>query len=234
MVVYHSSQEYLDDIKSLSRYIEEEINVREIVCTTDETRCGVKWRLDADFAVLGKKLRKDLPKVKKGLAEITSEEAKAFNESGAITVAGVSLVKGDLMASLFVDGTPVAEGGSEYENNSDGDAVILMDCLVRPEYVDEALARELATKVQKTRKEARLQATDDVTVYLRTDSDEAKELLDRLLKGQHAELILRVLKKLPADHAQLPEGTVPFWESPADQPIEVGDAKVYVTLVKQN
>lgn len=181
---------------------------------------------------MGRKLRKDLPRVKKGLESVTSEEAKAFNQSGEITVAGVPLVKGDLMASLFVDDIPVAQGGSEYKSHSDGDVVVMMDCLVRPEYIDEALARSLATNVQKARKEARLQATDDVDVYLRTVSPEGRELVDRLLRGSVAETVVRVLKKVPADHSQMPEGTTPFYVTPEDSPLELDDQKVFITLVK--
>lgn len=231
VVVHHSSQEYLNDISSLSQYIEEELNVRQVVCTLDEQKCGVKWQLTADYAVLGRKLRKDLGKVKAALPNLSSEEAKEFSRSGKIQVAGVELVEGDLVASLSVDTPPQAEGGSDYESHTDGDVVVMMDCLVRPEYIDEALARELANKVQRARKEARLQATDDVDVYLRGDSPEAQEILERLLKGQ-AELVVRILKKLPKDARQLPEGTLPFWENEKDKPTEVGDQKVHITFVK--
>ena len=151
LVVHHQSQEYLDDISLLSQYIEEEINVRTISCTSDEERCGVQWKLSADFAILGRKLRKDIGKVKNGLTNVTSGEAKLFAETGKITVAGIDLAREDLGASLFVENPPSVDG-AEYESGTDGDVVILVDCLVRAEYVDEALARELASKVQKARK----------------------------------------------------------------------------------
>lgn len=230
-MVCHPSQEYLDDVKSLSQYIEEELNVRALVCTSDETRCGVKWQLEADYAVLGRKLRKDMPKVKAALANVTSEEAKAYIKSGKITVAGVDLVAGDLSGVLTIGEPQQSADGSDYESQTDKDVVVLLDALVRPEYEDEALARDFVNKVQKARKEARLMPTDEINVYAKSDSAEASEAFGRLLKTQ-TETLQRVLKKAPMDSAQLPSGAVPFWQSAEDTPVEVGDYKYWLTFVK--
>ena len=231
IVVCHPSQEYLDDVKSLSQYIEEELNVQEVVCTTDEKRCGVQWRLDADFAVIGKKLRKDLPKVKNALPNVTSEEAKAYLANGKITVAGVELVAGDLTAALFVEGIPASDGGSDYENNTDREVVVLLDCLVRPEYVDQALARELGNKIQKARKEAKLQATDDVDAYVSGVGAEAEQVIGRLLSSQ-TDVIARVLRRHPMERSQKPDSVVPVWETTPETAVEVGDFKMNICLVK--
>jgi len=233
LVVHHQSQEYLDDISLLSQYIEEEINVRTISCTSDEERCGVQWKLSADFAILGRKLRKDIGKVKNGLTNVTSAEAKLFAKTGKITVAGIDLAREDLGASLFVENPPSVDG-AEYESGTDGDVVILVDCLVRAEYVDEALARELASKVQKARKEARLQATDDVDVYISSQSEEGSSLMERLLAtgSSAAEVVVKILKLVPRAREQLPEGVVAFWESSEEQPVDVGDAQFGLAFVK--
>lgn len=199
-------------------------------CTRDEARCGVKWRLGADFAVLGKKLRKDLVKVKNALPDVSSEDAKHYMRTGKISVQGVDLVAGDLTPSLFVE-LPSSSGQTDYESNTDSDVVILLDCLVRPEYEEQAMARDLANKIQKARKEARLQATDDVDVYIKAHSAEGKAVIANLLQRQ-GEAITKVIRSSPRDQEQLPEGTIPFWESPAGAPIEVGDYQLSLVLVK--
>jgi isoleucyl-tRNA synthetase len=220
----------LDDITSLSRYIEEELNIFKVEPTTDEDRCGVKWQLGADFGVLGRKLRKDMPKVKDGLSSVSSAEAKRYLETGKITVAGVELVAGDLTALLSVEPLAASADGSVYESNTDKEVVVLLDVHVRPEYEQQAMARQLANHVQKARKEARLQATDDVEIYLRTEAG-SQEAIDNLLKTQ-GDVISRVLKRVPQDRRQLSEGTTAFWESAADAPVEVGDHKIWLTFVK--
>jgi isoleucyl-tRNA synthetase len=232
LIVCHPSQEYLNDITSLSQYIEEELNIFNVEVTTDEERCGVKWQLTADFGVLGRKLRKDMPKVKSGLSSVSSTQAKEYLETGKINVAGVDLVAGDLTASLLVEALPPAADGSEYDSNTDREVVVLLDINVRPEYEQQAMARQLANQVQKARKEARLNATDDIDVYVKTE-ESSQATLDELLKSQ-AEVISRVLKSVPKDARQLPEGSLAFWESPQESPVEVGDHKIWLTLIKLN
>ena len=60
LVVFHSDESYLADVKPLQRYLQSELNVRDVVFTSDESLAGVKYRAVADWAVLGRKLRKDL------------------------------------------------------------------------------------------------------------------------------------------------------------------------------
>ncbi|CAD7059958.1 unnamed protein product, partial [Tilletia caries] len=74
LVGFHSDQESLDDVQSLSTYITEELNVRDLVLSTDEKRCGVGFKISADWPTLGRKLRKDLA----GREKVSLEDAKAY------------------------------------------------------------------------------------------------------------------------------------------------------------
>ncbi|SPO26228.1 related to ILS1 - isoleucyl-tRNA synthetase [Ustilago trichophora] len=47
LVVFHTDQEYLKDVESLSDYIKEELNVRDLVLSSDEAKCGVRFKLFA-------------------------------------------------------------------------------------------------------------------------------------------------------------------------------------------
>lgn len=171
LVVFHSNQEFLDDIDHLKTYIEEELNIRELQLTRDESLAGVKYNLHADWPVLGKKLRKDMPKVKKGLEEVSSADAKAFAETGKITVSGVELVEGDLrvLRQVDVEGASTAlnaqstdpnEQQSTWASNTDGKVILLLDTLVRPSLQEEGLARELVNRINRARKRAEFVATD--------------------------------------------------------------------------
>lgn len=96
LVVIHPDPQYHQDIKSLEKYIYEELNVRDIIVTSEEDKFGIKYRLEADLKVLGQKLKRDAPKVKKALPEITSDQVKQFLQTNQITVAGHNLTDEDL------------------------------------------------------------------------------------------------------------------------------------------
>lgn len=215
----------------MAGYIKEELNIREVVTTSDEERCGVKWSLGADYATLGRKLRKDLGKVKNALPSVPSADAKRYLETGKLNVAGVELVAGDLTGKLYVDLPPSAEGGAVYDSTTDTEVVILVDTLVRPDFVNESLAREIVNRVQKGRKEAGLQATDDIDVYVKPETPEGSAAFQELFEKK-AEVVTRTIKRVPQMAEALPADAPVFWQSPEDTPVEVGDHKAWLVFVK--
>lgn len=64
LVILHNDEQYLKDVDALKGYIIEELNVRDLVITSDEKKYGVEYRAVADWPVLGKKLKKDVKKLK--------------------------------------------------------------------------------------------------------------------------------------------------------------------------
>merc|ERR1712093_652446 len=203
IVIYHPDSEYLADVQSLSQYIEEELNVRQITFSNDEEKCGVKWKVDADWPVLGEKLRKDMPRVKKGLAAVTSAQVKEHMSTGKITIEGIELGAGDLTTSRFVELPSEVNGESveadaQYTSDTDNDVVILLDIKIRSDFIQESYARELVNRVQRARKRAGCKATDDMEVYLAYSDEEGKNLLNSVLADK-ADVINRVLKKCPQD-----------------------------------
>ncbi|GJN91022.1 hypothetical protein Rhopal_004036-T1 [Rhodotorula paludigena] len=228
LVVFHPSQEYLDDVASLLPYVEQELNVRSVVFTSDEQRCGIKFRADADYAVLGRKLRKDLARVKKALPTVASDDVKAYLATGSITVDGVELVAGDLTATRYVDlaGAQAAQSDAQYETHTNNDVVVLLDCRKRPELEQEGTAREVVNRVQRLRKKAGLVATDDIDVFYSFAAGVGKELED--IMAASADVIRKTLKKSPRPRAELEQGR----EVVIEEEQEVGDEKVVLTLVR--
>jgi isoleucyl-tRNA synthetase len=233
LVVYHPDATYLSDVDSLGTYVKEELNVREVTFTSDEAECGVKWRADAEWSVLGKKLRSDLSKVKKALPELSSEDVRRYLAEGKITVAGIDLVQGDLIAVRYVDTPNRAnhDDDAEYISHTDNDVVILLDKHVRPEFEDEALARELINRVQKARKEAGCTATEQIDVYLRGVEEQSTEGLKKLVYGQGA-VIKRVLKDLPKDDSERDTQRPVLYDSEEGDPAEVGGWRFWLVLVR--
>jgi len=223
LTIFHPDQEYIDDVQPLTSYLESELNMREIIFSTDETKTAVKYRATADWAVLGKKLRKDLVKVKNGLPNLASEDVKRYVDSGRITVAGVELVAGDLQVARYVD----LPSDSTLATNTDNDVVVILDTKIYPELEEEGLARELINRVQQLRKKAGVKATDDVEVFYKLEDEVAGARVVKVIK-EHADLIRRTTRSLPVeDSLRKPDAVVILTEEQ-----ELGGTKFTLSAVK--
>ncbi|KXN90727.1 Isoleucine--tRNA ligase, cytoplasmic [Leucoagaricus sp. SymC.cos] len=195
LLIFHPEPEYIADIKPLQRYIESELNVRDIIFTSDESLSGVRYRAVADWAVLGKKLRKDLGQVKNALFSVSSDAGKAYVDTGKINVDGIELIAGDLTVQRYLELPSGAE--AQYATNTDSDVVVHLDIQIHADLQSEWLARELTNRVQKLRKKAGLQATDDVDIYYQFEDGMGAELVAVI--GQHEGIIRKTVGSVPVD-----------------------------------
>jgi isoleucyl-tRNA synthetase len=168
LVVIHPEQQYLDDVKSLENYICEELNIRDLVLSSDEEKYAVQYSATADFSVLGKKLKKDAIKVKKALPNLTSQEIKDVLAKGELLVEGIKIDADDLTIKR---GLKKDDANKDQEFNTDNDVLIILDVASYPELEQEGLAREVIRRVQDLRKKAGLVPTDDVGMQYRVLSD---------------------------------------------------------------
>jgi isoleucyl-tRNA synthetase len=183
LVVIHYDQEYLDDVKSLQNYITEELNVRDLVLSADEDKYNVQYSVTADWPVLGKKLKKDMARVKKALPSLTSDQVKQYVKDGKITVDGIQLDEGDLVVRR---GIKEDEASKNLETNTDRDVLTILDAELHPELAQEGLAREVINRVQRLRKTAGLQPTDDIKMEYRVASDPDNVGLADVFQSQSA------------------------------------------------
>ncbi|KAH8175340.1 tRNA synthetases class I (I, l, M and v) domain-containing protein [Sarocladium implicatum] len=181
LVVIHRSQEYLDDLKSLESYITEELNVRDLVLTSDEDKYNVQYSVVADWPVLGKKLKKDMARVKKALPNLTSEDVKKYQQDREMMVDGIRLEEGDLVVRR---GVKVDEASKHLETNTDSDVLTILDSEIHPELAEEGMVREIINRVQRLRKAAGLQPTDDIKMEYKVLSDPENIGLERVFESQ--------------------------------------------------
>jgi isoleucyl-tRNA synthetase len=181
LVVIHRDQQYLDDVKSLESYIKEELNIRDLILTPDEAGYGVTYSVTADWPVLGKKLKKDMGRVKKALPSVTSEQVQAYVETGEILVDGIKLEKGDLVVRR---GLRDDASSQNLETNTDDDVLTILDAEIHAGLLEEGLGREIINRVQRLRKKAGLQPTDDVKMEYKVLSDPENIGLDKAFETQ--------------------------------------------------
>ena len=194
-MVFHPDQEWLDDVRSLEGYIKSELNVQNVIFTSDESTSGVRYRAVADWPVLGRKLRKDIGRVKNGLPKVSSDAVKAYVKTGKLVVDGIELVEGDLTVQRYLE---LPESATEkYATHTDNDVVVRLDIQVHPGLMGQWLAREMINRVQKLRKKAGLQATDDVDVFHKFETGEGEDL--KVAMEEHQEMISKTVRSVPKD-----------------------------------
>ncbi|KAI6868642.1 isoleucyl-tRNA synthetase [Hortaea werneckii] len=159
LVVLHQDQEFLDDVKTLQGYILEELNVRDLVLTTEEAKYGVEYSVMADVKSLGMKFKKDAAKIKAALPKLSKDEIHSYLSSGTLTVEGHQLSSEDLRVQRKLK---ESKETANLEVAVDGEVLVLLDSYAYPELAQEGLAREVLNRVQRLRKKAGLVPTDDV------------------------------------------------------------------------
>lgn len=222
LIVLHHDPAYLKDIESLRTYIIDELNVRELVLTSDEEKYGVEYLAQADWPVLGKKLKKDIVRVKKALPLLTSEQVKAYVEHRTINVDGIELVEGDLTVIRGLSSTE--DSGKQV--NSDQDVLIILDTHIYDELKTEGTAREFINRVQRFRKKVGLKATDEVQVEYQI----VKESDDKLQASiESNEAMLTRACRRPVRQIT---GDAPADKLVAEEQQEIGEAVFMLRLLK--
>ncbi|KAG9291531.1 hypothetical protein G9A89_021950 [Geosiphon pyriformis] len=230
LVVIHSDAQYHSDVQSLKKYIVEELNIRNLVVTSEEEKYNIKYKAEADWKKLGQKLRKDLVKVQKALPKLTSDQVKEFLRDKEILIEGIKVLDQDLQVIRYFDSSD-----TNYEANTDKDVFILLDVKEYPELKDEGLAREIVNRIQRLRKKAGLQPTDPVITYYRITKDPANQL-ERVLLTPAADIILKTLKRPLVPHTEKAKNEATnggkLEEIIIEDEQEVNDSTFILTLVK--
>lgn len=153
---------------ALTRFLDElrdELNVKAVRFMEGSSGL-VQYRLKPNLPVVGRKYGKLVPALRTVLQELSQTEAASI----------VELAKAGRTFTVTVDGQPLEMTAEEIliESSSpegfavaeDGGYVVALNTELTPELVSEGLARDLVRTVQDTRKDAGLQISDHITLYL--------------------------------------------------------------------
>ncbi|TPX70658.1 isoleucine---tRNA ligase [Spizellomyces sp. 'palustris'] len=222
LVIVNPDAQFHSDVKVLESYIIEELNIRTVTITAEEEKYGIKYKLIPDWKTLGGKLKKELPKVKNALASVSQEAIKQYVKTQQLEVGGIVLGEGDLQVTRYFDDN----ANTSYHAHGTNEVLVILDTGLDQSLIDEGLAREIINRVQRLRKEAGLQPTDEVLYYYKLVEDPSDELA-KVLDGQR-EFLLKALKQ-PIEHLdqRKPDANIIFEK---DQ--EVSNSKFLLSLVK--
>lgn len=185
-IVVVSDQQHLSDVESLQNYVKGELNVQEVVLSSDEAKYNIILEAKVDWPTLGKKLKKEVQKVRKALPNLTQDQLRQYQADKTITVDGIALEENDLEIVRVLSRTEgTATEQPRLEPAFSTDVIILLDTDVSGEdIVHEGLAREMINRVQKLRKKSNLVPTDDVHMQYGVLANPESVNIDAVLESQ--------------------------------------------------
>ena len=139
----------------------DELNVKEVVLVEDETEFSeVSYR--PDFRALGPRFGKQMPEVAARIQALTTEDVHLLKSGGQLSVAGGEIGLTDIAVQRREkEGVVVA---------LDNNLGVGLDIQLDDELIAECTAREFVNRVQNMRKDAGLDVSDRIHVWVRGDT----------------------------------------------------------------
>jgi isoleucyl-tRNA synthetase len=154
-----------DGLRRFEDELRDELNVKEVRYL--EASAGmVEYRFKPNLKLVGKKYGKLVPAIRAALEELSGEaaaEAGQRAESGQSIVVRVDCQPLELLAEEVLVETSSPEG---YAVAEDGGVLVALDTTLTDELRLEGAARDLVRVVQDARKEAGLEISDRIKLYL--------------------------------------------------------------------
>lgn len=211
VVVIHQDSAVLDELLTLEAYVLEELNVKKLTVTNNESKYGVKLRAEPDHKSLGARLKSDFKSVAEAIRKLSDEELRAFNKCKRINVLGHELTEQDIRLMFSFAGPAAEELAKRYEAHSEANILILLDVTPDESMLDEGLAREVINRVQKLRKKAKLVPIDEATVYYEISTSASDNTLARIIVS-HQEFIEATTKTSQKNISEMPSSAKPLIE----------------------
>jgi isoleucyl-tRNA synthetase len=190
--VVSADPQQLADVKDLETYVRSELNIGAVKFDTDDGTWSVNT-LMPNFRALGKKLGKDMPKVKKAIMSLDQNAIEAFVKTGQLTVEGCALLVHAVMTVGVVPRTlalrcaqclvgalrryTLSSEEVEVKKNFKGESdtmkgsmaengcLVLLNTELDDALLARGLVREFVNRVQKMRKTGGLAAADKIEVF---------------------------------------------------------------------
>jgi len=169
ITVIHKNPTFLQDVTKLESYILAELNIKELVTTSDES--AVVWKAKPDLVTLGKRLKRDMAVVAKGIKELTHDQLMELQSKGSIHVAGFPISSDEVQITREFSGDT-----SKFEPAWDENVMTILDLQVDEKMRQEGLAREIINRVQKLRKKAGIHPSDPIEVFYKINGSDVSFL----------------------------------------------------------
>ncbi|MEQ8221981.1 MAG: isoleucine--tRNA ligase [Candidatus Eremiobacterota bacterium] len=203
-----------EGLSTLVEQITEELNIKEVTWASDSEGL-FSYEVKPDFKVVGKKYRKDVPKIKEALEKLSSEEIKEKimgHDTFTLTLSdnsAVNMEKEDIEL--------VRKPRENLSMAEEGDICVAIDTTLTEELIREGEAREFVRKIQNLRKEMNFEVDDRIEISFKTEEG-LKNTINAFSDYIKTETLCVELKECE----DIKEGTE----------LDVNEKKIHVLLIK--
>ena len=171
------------------RIIAEELNVKDVETSEDE-QSVVGLRAKANFRRLGPRLGAEVKAVAAALASLPGSQVSILVETGGIVIGDHRLTTDDVVITRRPrPGMVVA---------SDGALSVALDTALSDDLAAEGRAREVVSRIQRTRRDMGLAVTDRIKVSYHTDDHDIRTAIVRHAGFVAGEILAASLTPGPA------------------------------------
>jgi isoleucyl-tRNA synthetase len=175
LIVASSHQETRDDIAAMREVILEETNIKDLQFIEGSSEI-VRKTAKPNFKVIGPKHGKLAAQIAEAIRGLKSDAIDVLEQNGA-----VGLTVRDQEIEIVIEDVEILYEDIEgWTVGADGNIIVALDTRLTEELVDEGLARELVSSIQKIRKDAGLDVTDRISIQYATDSPRLQEAIVRM------------------------------------------------------
>ena len=175
-VVVHSSQNHLDRLKPLESYIYSELNIKQLVLTSQQEDF-IKLSAKLDNKRCGARFKGDMSNASKEVANWNNERVQQFLNEGKATLFGKEVEGEDVIVFRQFIGDEKKQV-AQFDDN----VLVVMDIMVDEEQKREFNVRIVANKVQKLRKAANIHPKDPIHVYFTLPKGALFDLLNEKIQ----------------------------------------------------
>jgi isoleucyl-tRNA synthetase len=155
LTIIHKDEKLLQEISKLSEYIQTELNVKHIETSSDESKF-IKLYAKANLPLLGKKLGKEMGKYKALIEKLDGAALIELEDEGSLMIEDVKFFPEEIL--IFRE----AKEGTEAMSNRF--ISVDIDTKLDQSLVDEGIAREISSAIQKQRKTINLKVDDRISI----------------------------------------------------------------------
>lgn len=159
--VIHQDERLLKEISKLEEYLMGELNVKEVAYRTNEADY-IRLYAKPNSPLLGKKLGKEMGAYRAKIEALDYATLQKVEAGQTTTIDGKEFSAEEILVYRE------AKTGTQATTNRF--ITISLDCTLDQDLIDEGLAREMVSAIQKKRKEAGLNVTDRIGLKMKTTS----------------------------------------------------------------
>lgn len=197
LLIVHRNPKVLATLKPVENYLHSELNVKTITYKNDEENF-VSLAVKPNGATLGKRVGSKMGELTKAIAQLQYADIQKLDAGEKLTLAGFEIDLNDV--KIFR--TPIK---GKFPSASSSAVIVALDISIDRSQELEGLAREVVSKIQKLRKDSRLNLDDRIQLQLSTsdkDLQEAVEMFKTYISEQTLTTQLDLVQKISLSHSQ--------------------------------